>query len=353
MLNPVELIAKSRRRLARIAALKAAARLIPPILVTFAIAVAFTWIGDMTWEKAGYVLGAAHTAAMREALFALGAAEVGLMFALALRAYRANDFAGAAARIDELIGAHQEVITLALLADPALADPHAARTPLFPMLWRRVISYLDVFEPGRAFRLRLGRALVESSLLILALVVALGLATVALMRPPTPEQVLAHNLHRIARELAASPNPADRAFANEALNTANALENPRLPPREKEAALEKLARQLQPQAQTERIENSGGQGNSSGGGQGNGKGSGSGNGNGAGAGNGNGTGKGNGAGQSSGANQSGKNKNVQLAELHSDIAKAQAQIQIESGPRDQSKGQKSGNQKGTSLTPKA
>ncbi|MGH8012658.1 MAG: hypothetical protein ACREQ4_09180 [Candidatus Binataceae bacterium] len=350
MLNPVELIGQSRRRLARIAALKAAARLIPPIVVTFVIAAAFTWIGGMTWEKAGYVLGSAHAAAIRDALFALGVAEVALMCAWAIRAYRENDFAGAAARIDELVGAHQEVITLALLADPAVAERRGERTPLFPMLWRRVISYLDVFEPRRAFRPRLGRALAESSLLSLAIVVALGLATLALMRPPTPEQALARNLHQIARQLAASSNPADHALANMALNTAKALENPHLPPREKNAALQKLERQLQQQAHTEEVARNGsGQANSGGSGRGNGKGSGSGNG----AGNGNGTGPGSGAGQSSGSSQNGKNKNTQLAELHNDIAKAQAQIQVESGPRDQSKGDQSGNQKGTSLTPKA
>jgi uncharacterized membrane protein YgcG len=351
MQNPVELISRSRRRLARIAALKTVLYLLFPVAAAFALAGAFGWIGHATWEKAGYMLSPAHAAMIREALFAIGAAGILLMAALALRAYRrANDFVATAAKIDEIIGAHQEVVTLAALAAPG-DERKTERSPLFPMLWRRVVSYFDIFDPKRAFRPQVARPFAGSSLLMLALVIALGLATVALMRPPTPEQALARHLRQIARQLEASANPAERAFAGDALKAADMLENPRLPPREKVAELQQIERQLdQMQAHSQQLSQSGsGKGNS--GGQGGGKSSGSGNGN---AGSGTGTGHGSGAGTGAGATQNnGKNKGDQLAELHNDIAKAQAQIQTESGPRDETKGDSSGHQKGNTLAAKA
>ena len=101
--------------------------------------------------------------------------------------------------------------------------------------------------------------------------------------------------------------------------------------------LEKIEQQRQ--SGSSMAKNSSG-GSGGGSGSGNSKGSGSGSGAGAGEGMGGGTGKGSGAGQGSGAGNGGKNSksDQKMVELGNDISKAQAQIEAETGPRDQSKG---------------
>ncbi|MGH7934225.1 MAG: hypothetical protein ACREQN_13835 [Candidatus Binataceae bacterium] len=352
MVNPVELIGKARSRIARIAAFRAALLFALPVVVTLAIAFALEPIGALTWQKLGYVLNPATTAAIRKAIFGLGLAELLLLAGAAWRAYRAaNDFVGAAAQIDELVRGHQEIVTLAMLADPSRPQSRRERTALFPMLWRRVISYLDLFEPSREFRMELAKPLGRSSILALAVVIALGIATMALVRPPTPTEALARHLRQIAREMQATANPANHAFAAAALKAAADLENPKLPPEQKLTEIGKIEHEIeknqQQQPQQESAQNGSSSGNSSGSGKSNGEGKGSGARNSTG----NGAGKGSGSGQGADTSKNGKNKNNQTAELRNEIANAQAQIQAGSEPRDKSKGGSSGNQKDTGARP--
>jgi hypothetical protein len=346
VVNPVELIGKSRRRLARLAAIKAALYVLLPVAVTLVLALNLDDLGAMTWERWGYLLDTTHADALRQALLFFAVAEALALALLSWRAYRnANDFVGTAKRIDDLIGGRQEIVTLATLTDPAHPEPREKRSPLFPMLWRRAISYLDLFEPRREFKAEIREPLTRSSLYALVLVALLGLTAAALIHTPTLEQALAHRLRVIARALDSSHSDASHALAKEVRDTAAKLENPQLPPEQKVQQLEQLKHEiekLQPQM-AKATQNGSGRGDSggqNGSGQGNGKGTG--NGTGSGSGSGKGSGKG-----GQGSNQSGKNKNKsgeqQLVELGNDISKAQAQIQTESGPRDQAKGSSEGN----------
>lgn len=360
MVNPVELIVKASVRRARIAAFRTAFLFALPVLVTFAIALALEPIGALTWEKLGYVLHPATADFIRWALLGFGLAGLLLIIGTALRAYReANDFVGTAAQIDELIGGHQEIVTFATLADPDQSQARQRRTALFPMLWRRAISYLDLFEPDHEFKMELGKPLGHSSLLALAVVVALGITAMALVRPPTPTENLARHLRRIAHELQTNANPGNHTLAIAALKAAADLENPKLPPEQKLTEIEKIKQQIeqtQPQqAQSQSAQKGSGSGDSggSGNGTGEGKGTGSGNSSGNGASNRNGAGKG--SGQSAGPSEDGRNKqkNGQMAELRNEIAKAQEQIQTKSGPRDQSKAGSDANQQGLGTRPEA
>jgi hypothetical protein len=346
VVNPVELIGKSRRRLARLAAIKAGLYVLLPVAVTLVIALNLDDLGAMTWERWGYLLDTAHADALRQGLLFVAVAEALALALLSWRAYRAaNDFVGTAKRIDDLIGGRQEIVTLATLTDPAHPEPREKRSPLFPMLWRRAISYLDLFEPRREFKAEIREPLTRSSLYALALVALLGLTAAVLVHTPTLEQALAHRLRVIARALDSSPSAASHALAKEVRDTASKLENPQLPPEQKVQQLEQLKREiekLQPQM-AKATQNGSGRGDS--GGQ-NGSGQGQGNGKGTGNGTGSGSGKGSGKG-GQGSNQSGKNKNKsgeqQLVALGNDISKAQAQIQTESGRRDEAKGSSEGN----------
>ncbi len=353
MVNPVELIGKSRRRLARLAAIKAGLYVLLPVAVTLVLALNLDDLGAMTWERWGYLLDTAHADALRQGLLFVAVTEALALGLLSWRAYHtANDFVGTAKRIDDLIGGRQEIVTLATLTDPAHPEPREKRSPLFPMLWRRAISYLDLFDPRREFKAEIRKPVTRSSLYALALMGLLGLTAAALVQVPTLEQALAHRLRVIARAIDSSPSAASHALAKEVRDTASKLENPQLPPEQKVQQLEQLKREiekLQPQM-AKATQNGSGRGDS--GGQ-NGSGQGQGNGKGTGNGTGSGSGKGSGKG-GQGSNPSGKNKNKsgeqQLVELGNDISKAQAQIQTESGPRDQAKGSSEGNkEQGTGI----
>ena len=54
MVNPIELIAKSRRRIARLAAIETGLYASLPLIATIAIAVSM--VGAIGWERCGYTL---------------------------------------------------------------------------------------------------------------------------------------------------------------------------------------------------------------------------------------------------------------------------------------------------------
>jgi hypothetical protein len=251
---------------------------------------------------------------------------------MAWRAWReADNFIDTAERVDEAVGGHQEIVTLASLADPAAEPPteRARRTPLFPELWRRAAGYLERFDPNGAFAFEVGRPLVRSLPIAAAIVVMFAVAALALVRPPTPEQLEARKLRAAAKELAGSPSSTDNDLASKLRAAADALENPDLPPREKLARLAEAMSELQKQQQGSAPQQSASNSSGSSSGKGNsGKGSGQNNGQGQDAGNGQGKSQGQsqGQGKNQGNNPNGPKGKEQIVELQNDLSKAQAQI---------------------------
>jgi hypothetical protein len=344
--NPVEVIRKTQGRLARLAVERTALCALLPLAVTVALALAVEAISALAWDKFGYTIDAAHMAILREVTVALVLAEILVSAYFVWRAWAtANDFVGAAQQIDDLIGGHQEILTLATLADPKRTDTKEKRTPLFPMLWRRGISYLDMFDPRREFKLTLGEPLKQSSILAIPVVVVLGLAMLALMHPPTPIQAVSLRLRELAKSLDTSPTtPGDHQLAEAARDVANDLENPKLPPEQKTAELQSLKQALE-KLEKQKQSTQSGSGNSSGG-------SGNGNGNGQGQGTGKGSG-GSGQGSGGGAGGKGKKSDQQMADLRNDISKAQIKLEEESNSGDKSKtAQQNNGEKGTGSAPK-
>jgi hypothetical protein len=345
VVNPVDLIAKCRSRIARLAAIETGLYAVLPLIVTIAIAVVVGTVGAFGWERWGYALAPGRLSILKDAVVALAILEVLVAAFFAWRAWgAASDFVAAAARIDDLVEARQEVVTLATLADPAKPVTLEERSPLFPLLWRRVIRYLDTFDPRSRFKLAPGRPLAWSSLLALGVVILLGLTALAMVRPATAVEVLSQSLRDFARSLDKSPTPSDHELAAAARDVAADLQNHKLPPEQKQAELEALKQQLE---QREKQRNGSGNGNSGGNnasGQGNGSGQGSGQGTGKGAG-------GSAPGQG-GANGKGDKSNNQMAELRNDMSKAQAQMEMQSGEGNKSQVAQQKGDKGTGLTPK-
>jgi uncharacterized membrane protein YgcG len=345
--NPVELITRSRHRLARLAAYRTALCASLPIAITIAIGLSVNAIAALVWDRFGYMLDAGRAAALERAIFGLAAAEIAALVFFAWRAWtEANDFTGAARRIDEIVGGRQEILTLAALADPAHPEGGKMRTPLFPMLWRRAIAYLDLFDPRREFRLEVGEPLKRSTLYGGAAAIALGIATMALMRAPTPMQSVTHRLRQFANSInAGEPAPLDHQLAQAARDVAKDMENPSLPPEQKIAELQAIKQQI------EHHQSSKDKGQSAAGAAGGGSGSGNGNGSGSGSGSGKGSsGKGEGAGSGAGGN--GDKSGQQTIELRNDIAKAQAKLAEQSNSGDKSNpAPKSQEQKGAGIAP--
>ena len=355
-INPVEQIAAARRRLKRVAALRAGLTLFVPALTALMLAATLRAIGAATWERIGYVLAPARLGGLRLALLTAGVAALAGCALMAWRAWReADDFINAAERVDDAVNGHQEIVTLASLANPAEpSSQRAQRSPLFPLLWRRAAGYLERFDPDGAFAFEVRRPLVRSLPIAAVIVVIFAAAAVAMVRPPTPEQLQARKLRAAAEQLASSPSSADRELASKILAAAAALENPELPPQEKLARLAEVMSELQkqqPQGSTpeQSAKNSSGNGNSK---AKSGKGTGQGSGQSQDSGNGQGKGQGQGQGQGEGHgnNPNGPKSKEQIVELRNDLSKAQAQI--ETGASSSSNAPKPGQgDKGNALKP--
>jgi hypothetical protein len=353
VINPVEQIVAARRRLKQVAALRAGLALFVPALTALVLAAALRAIGRATWERAGYVLAPAKLGDLRLAAVLAGVAAMAGCSLMAWRAWReADNFIDAAERVDDAVGGHQEIVTLASLADPAEPPAQRAhRTPLFPVLWRRAAGYLERFDANRAFGFEVRRPLVRSLPMGAVILVILAAAALALVRPPTAEQLEARRLRTAAKELASSPSSADNDLASKLLAAADALENPDLPPQEKLARLAEAMSELQKQQQGSSPQQSASNSSGSSSGKGNsGKGTGQGNGQGQDSGNGKGKGQGKGLGENQGNNPNGPKSKEQIVELQNDLSKAQAQI--ESGEESKNSAPKSGQgDKGNTLKP--
>lgn len=347
MVNPVESIAQARGRLARLAALRSGLYASLPLTVTIAAALSLDVVASLILDQWGYLLDPSHEMMLLEGMFGLLAAQMAALAFFAWWAWRrARDFVTTAERIDDLIGGHQEIVTLATLADPERPELKASRSPLFPVLWRRAIAYLEPFDPKREFRLEFAEPLKLSSLLALGTAAILGLALTGAMQSATAAQLTSHRLRELARTLdTPSATPDNRQLAAAARDVARDLESPKLPPEQKLAELQALKRELekfQAQKQSAKGNSSGGSGQ----GQGNGNGSGQGTGKGSGGG-------GNGAGQGAGSGGKGKKSDRQMVELRNDIAKAEMKLEEESKSGDKSQTTANNNQKGTGLAPQA
>jgi hypothetical protein len=347
VINPVEQIAAARSRIKRVAAVRAGLTFFLPALTALVLAATLQAIGAATWERLGYELAPARLDALRLILLIAGIAALAGCALMAWRDFRAaDDFMEAAQRVDQAVDGHQEIVTLAGLADPAEPPAQRAlRTPLFPLLWRRAAGYLERFDPNRAFAFEVRRPLIRSLPLAAVMVVLFAAAALALVRPPTAAQIQARKLRAAAQQLANSPAAADKELASKILAAADALENPDLPPQEKlerlAEAMSELQREQQKSSPQQTAKNDSGKNASAGG---NGKGnsgknkSGKANGQGQGQDSGNGQGdKGQGQGQgqskNQGNNSNGPKSKEQIIEVRNELSKAQAQIETASTPK--------------------
>ncbi len=239
MSDPVSLITAARRRIARVAAARTVLRGAPPSVVTLALGLFLAAIGRAILSGSGYALAPSLTRVISGGLVAGGLAGLGLMAFMAWRQYRKSaGFIDAAERIDDLVGAKQQIVTLATLSDPA-ATHNYQPTALFPILLQRASGYLANFDPRSRFQLEPGAPLIRSSLASLAIVVALALAMLALVRPPSPYEVTAQQLRSAADQLTQSDSSEAAAdLARRMRAAASALDNPALAPAQK---LEQLA----------------------------------------------------------------------------------------------------------------
>jgi hypothetical protein len=358
--NPVEILNRTSRRIAQVAAARTIAYAVLPAIVAIALAMSLRPLGRATWERWGYVLNPAGAHIIAGSLHAIAALSVIAGLGFGYRAYvQARDFVGAAQQVDDVVGGHQQIITFATLADPSVPDSSRGRSPLFPLLWKRAIGFLESFEPERAFPFSLGRPITRSSLLAFGVALVMVLATLGLVHPPSPLQTTVMKLREIASEIEKSSNSAnDLALASNVRDAADALENPKLPPEEKKKRLEEVMREMASHGDQKQ-----GGGNQKGQGAGNNPGSkeSKGQDKGAGGGSGSSNNSGNGSsgnragvgkGEGSKDNNPGKDKNS--IELQNELAKAETQIETEEsknpnnsssagGEQDKGQGQHAGN----------
>jgi hypothetical protein len=250
--NPVEIIGSAGARIARLAAIRVLLCAVGPVLAALALGLLIEPIGDLTWTKFGYAMPPDRVEALSFALFAVAAIALVAGAMLAWREYRARiDFVGAAVELDELLGSHEQIVTLATLANPAGPDSiRARRTPLFPVLWRRAIACFEGFDVKREFKLEVGEPLRRSSIFAGIVALAMILATLGLVRVPSPEALQAAKLRAIATRIArTSSTPDDSDLVAKIRAAADALENPKLPPQEKKRRIEEAKQQAEKAAE--------------------------------------------------------------------------------------------------------
>jgi hypothetical protein len=343
-INPIELISRARKRIARIAAVQASTYFLAPALTAIALGALLPAIGVMTWQRMGYILTPELMLDARVALLAAGFIAVVVGAYLGVRAYSAsNDFVGAAIQVDERVQANQQVVTFATLSDPAAPEESpSARSPLFPVLWRNVAAIISAFDPDKEFTIEIGAPIGRSWLLSVGILIAASIATLALVRMPTPLEETAIELRELADKIDASATaPEDKQLAQKIKKIAANLTNPNVPPEEKKKALDSVLADVEKKeagagdqagATTGTSKGSGAGASSSssaaGGGEGKGEGGQS---QGQGKGSGKGEGKGgSGGAQNKGGKKGGENKgSADNIELKNELAKAQAQVQTE------------------------
>jgi hypothetical protein len=355
--NPVEILNRTSGRIAKVAAARMLAHAVLPAAVAAALAAMLHPLGRATWERWGYVLSPVGAQILTGSLAAIALLSVITATLLAWRAYlRGSDFVATAAQVDEAVGGHQQILTFATLVDPAAPEAgRAGRSALFPLLWKRAISFLETFDASREFPFRLGRPITRSSLLTLAIAVAMVLATLGLVRPPSPLQREAMKLRESAREIEkSSAAPGDLALASSLRDVADELENPQLPREQKLERLQELMQQVASRGEQGKEGKEKGQGGGKTAASNEGKSQGAGEGSASST-----NGSGQGAGQNKGTTGAGQNEKGDKGkdnsiELQNELAKAEAQVEEAKSPAqnpsaggDQSKGEAPGIGKGT------
>jgi len=345
--NPVEIIGSAGARIARLAAIRVFLSAVGPALTAIALGLLLGPIGDLTWTKLGYAMPPDRAEALSLALLAVGVLALVAGALMAFRIYRARvDFVGAAAELDDLLDSQEQIVTLATLANPSGPEGiRARRTPLFPVLWRRAIACFEGFDAKREFKLDVGEPLRRSSIFAGVVALAMILATLGLVRVPSPESAEAAKLRAIAVRIARSSSSSeDSTLVAKIREAADALENPKLPPEEKKKRIQEAMQQAEKAREKRNNSQSGkdqgtgksnaqtGKGDSKGTGQGKSESAGTGEGK-------SGTGEGkNETGKGSGKNQGGKgsakndNKDKNKGEqsnidLQNELAKAEAQVE--------------------------
>jgi hypothetical protein len=246
MVNPVEIINLARERAGRVAALNAMLLSGPVCLLTALLALALGQSSGRAWERMGVTLSLTAASRIRIGLLALAGAGLAMSAWRSWRAYgEAKNVTHLAAQIDGEINAHQEILTFAEMIASTGAGAGAARSPLFPILWRRASEYLVAFDPMRRFRLDkprlLGRGVLLASTWITLLIGALALFS-RLQRPPYYGQ--ARRLVELANEIDKAA-PDAQALARDLRAGAQALTNPNLSDKEKLARIAALQRELE------------------------------------------------------------------------------------------------------------
>jgi uncharacterized membrane protein YgcG len=343
--NPVEVIGRTEARLARLAMMRAVVTGLLPIVVTAAFGAAIGLVAPLVFDRVGFLMSPPHQKILRDSIFAAAALEVIAVAVLGWQHWReARDFEKTAQQIDAHVRAHQEILTLAGLADPSRPELKERRSPLFAMLWRRAMAYLENFDPHREFRLQLGEPLKRASLFALIAIIAITIAFVALLRRPSPLQATAYRLRQFAAAASTAGSPTDREIAEAARDVARDLENPHLPPQQKLAELQAIKREID-KIQQQSASRSG-SGKSGGGGKGEGQGTGAGNGSGTGQG-----ASGQGIGNGSGGTDKGAKSNGESIKLQNDVSKAEAKLEQESKAEQQSKTAQDQSKTGSGIVP--
>jgi hypothetical protein len=332
LINPLEIIERARRRLARLALVRLLLQAALPLTVTVTIAGGFNLINEFSFDRFGFLMEPARARLFLVSLLALTLFELGALALIARRAWsHAGDWVRAAELIDRAVGARQEILSLASLSVPESAETANMRSVLFPLLKERAANYLAAFDPRAAFKLQVREPIVRSFILAMSAAAALIAAAFALMIRPTPVQLLTDRLQLLANTIAESaPGPAQQQLAAASRDVARDLLSPKLPPQEKLAELQALERELE-KYQLQHPNSASGTGNSQGSGKGNGAGQGEGNSSGSGSGAGTGSGSGN---SQNGSGKHGKD-DQQTLELHNDIANAQMKLEQEAASGEQ------------------
>jgi hypothetical protein len=347
--NPIEIVLRARKRIASLAIARTLLHVVLPLIVTLSVAAGFNFLNELAFQHFGYLIDGVAARLFRILLIALGSAELTAAALLGWRTWSyASDLIRTAEQIDRCVDGRQEIVTLASLSDPDRPEAANLRSPLFPVLWERVIASLENFDPRSAFKLKLREPLLRSFIMAAGVIVILSSVAFGLMTRPTAVQLLAHRLQLLTDTIAASGAATDhQQLEAAARDVARDLANPKLPPQEKIAelrALEQELEKLRTRDQTAQTAsgNSSGHGNSQGEGSGSGSGKGSGSGQGAGSGN---PQTGSGAGKGGRANQ-------QMVELHNDIAKAQMKLEEEANSGNKTTTAQSDSSKGSGAIPK-
>jgi len=344
-INPIELISAARKRIARIAAIRASIYFLAPALTAIALGVLLPAIGAMTWERMGYILAPEVMLDARGALLATGFIAILVGAWRGVRAHSAsNDFVGAAIKVDRRVHANEQVVTLATLSDPAMPGAaQTSRSPLFPVLWRNVMTIISAFDPDKEFTIDLGGPIQKSLLPTAAIVLASAMAMLAFIRMPTPLEQTAMELRKLADKIDASAtSPEDKQIAQKVKRVAINLTNSNVTPEEKKKELDAILADVEKQEAGPGDQATGAASNGKGSGAGTSSSSAAGGSEGKGEGGqsqgqGKGTGKGEGkGGTGAGENKSGKkngekngNGTADSVELKNELAKAQAQVQTE------------------------